>query len=556
MSNFNDVVHNKQKSSSNWQALLAHQHHISSLKLTQLFEEDAHRGEQFTVVAGDVYLDYSKNCITSETMKLLLDLAQECHVTHAIEAMFSGEKINFSEVRTASHIALRAAATDEVKVNGSNVVPLVHEVLEKMRIFSDRIRDESCVGATGKVIRNVINIGIGGSDLGPKMAYEALKYYSRRDILIRFISNVDDSAFEEVVRDLKPEETLFIINSKSFTTVETITNANLARAWVLASLNNDVAATLKYHFVAVSANAAAVSQFGIAPSNMFMIWDWVGGRYSMCSAVGLSTMIAIGSVNFHAMLAGFRSIDIHVKSSPLHQNLPVIMGLLAVWNANFLENKTVAVLPYEHYLSHFPAYLQQLTMESNGKHVNRKGDAITISSSPVYWGETGTNSQHSFSQLLHQGTQIVPCDFIGFVQTLFPNRHGHANLIANLFAQSQALAFGKTKEQWIAQGTSILLAPQRACEGNRPSNTVLIERLTPNSLGQLIAIYEHSVFVQGVIWEIDSFDQWGVELGKELATPILADLIRQDAPNYQQDSSTNKLVHRYRCLSGRVLDEN
>ena len=539
-----------------WQALLEHQAASKDSKLAELFANDAQRGDRFTVLAGDVYLDYSKNRINAQTVNLLLDLATQCHLTQHIDALFSGAKINFSEARTASHIALRASSADVLNVNGVNVVPMVHEVLEQMAIFSDRIRSGSWLGASGKVIRNVINVGIGGSDLGPKMAYEALKYYSQRDITVRFIANVDESEFEEATRDLNPEETLFIVCSKSFTTFETLTNAYLARAWLLSALNNDVASVLKSHFVAVSSNVAAVEKFGISMSNLFVIWDWVGARYSMCSAVGLSTMIAIGPVNFRAMLDGFRLIDMHVKTTPMNRNLPVILGLIAVWNANFLDSKTVAVLPYEHYLAHFPAYLQQLTMESNGKHVNQAGESITVSSSPVYWGEPGTNCQHSFSQLLHQGTQIVPCDFIGFAQALFPKGHGHDILLANLFAQARALAFGKSKEQLIAQGCSPALAPQKVCEGNRPSNTLLVDQLTPSSLGQLIAVYEHSVFVQGVIWKIDSFDQWGVELGKELAPPILADLIAKGKPKLDLDSSTNGLIHRMRRLLGRAMYDN
>ncbi|QDL36853.1 glucose-6-phosphate isomerase [Rhodoferax sediminis] len=529
-----------------WKALAAHHEQVRNLHLRQIFADDPQRGERLTAEGADLYLDYSKNRVTDETLKLLLQLADECGLADRIEAMFSGQKINASEQRAVLHVALRAQPGERIEVDGADVVPEVHAVLDHMAIFSESVRSASWLGYTGRPIRNIINIGIGGSDLGPVMAYEALRHYSQRDLTFRFISNVDGTDFEEATRDLDPEETLFVICSKTFTTLETLTNAHSARAWSLRKLKDERA--VQRHFVAVSTNAEGVAKFGIATANMFGFWDWVGGRYSMDSAVGLSTMLAIGAENFRAMLSGFHAMDQHFRSTPFERNLPVLMGLLAIWNNNFLGAETVAVLPYEHYLKRFPAYLQQLTMESNGKHVTLEGAPVDVSTGPIYWGEPGTNGQHSFYQLIHQGTRLVPCDFIGFCQSLNPLGRHHDLLLANLLAQTEALAFGKTKEQVEAEGTPAWLVPHRTFEGNRPTNTLLAERLTPQTLGQLVALYEHSVFTQGVIWDIDSFDQWGVELGKVLAQRIIPELESTDEPKLAHDSSTNALIRRYRRL--------
>ena len=475
--------------------------------MRQFFADDPARGERLTAEGVGLYLDYSKNRVNDETIRLLLQLADECALAERIDAMFSGQKINASERRAVLHVALRAQKGERIEVDGVDVVPQVHAVLDHMANFSESVRSGRWLGHTGRAIRNVINIGIGGSDLGPVMAYEALRHYSRRDMTFRFISNIDGTDFEEATRDLAPEETLFVICSKTFTTLETLTNAHAARAWSLRKLKDERA--VQKHFVAVSTNAEGVAKFGIDTANMFGFWDWVGGRYSLDSAVGLSTMIAIGAENFSALLSGFHAMDQHFRNTPFNRNLPALMGLLAVWNANFLGAETVAVLPYEHYLKRFPAYLQQLTMESNGKHVNLEGAPIGVSTGPIYWGEPGTNGQHSFYQLIHQGTRLVPCDFIGFCQPLNPLGRHHDLLLSNLLAQTEALAFGRTKEQVEAEGTPAWLVPHRVCEGNRPSNTILAERLTPGTLGQLVALYEHSVFTQGVIWNNDSFDQWG-----------------------------------------------
>ncbi|MFC3109776.1 glucose-6-phosphate isomerase [Undibacterium arcticum] len=529
-----------------WQALAAHHRQVRDLHLRQLFADDPQRGERLTAEGAGLYLDYSKNRVTDETIKLLLQLADECGLAARIDAMFRGQQINASEQRAVLHVALRADASERIEVDGVDVVPEVHAVLDHMATFSASVRSGRWLGYTGRAIRNVINIGIGGSDLGPVMAYEALRHYSRRDMTFRFISNVDGTDFEEATRDLDPEETLFIICSKTFATLETLTNAHTARAWSLRKLKDERA--VQRHFVAISTNSEGVAKFGIDTANMFGFWDWVGGRYSMDSAVGLSTMLAIGAENFRAMLSGFHAMDRHFRSTPFDQNLPVLMGLLAVWNNNFLGAQTVAVLPYEHYLKRFPAYLQQLTMESNGKHVTLDGVPVDVPTGPVYWGEPGTNGQHSFYQLIHQGTRLVPCDFIGFCQPLNPLGRHHDLLLANLFAQTEALAFGKTAQQLEAEGTPSWLVPHRTCEGNRPTNTVLAQRLTPETLGQLVALYEHSVLTQGVIWHIDSFDQWGVELGKVLAQRIIPELECTDEPKLGHDSSTNALIRRYRRL--------
>lgn len=529
-----------------WQALTAHHRQVGSLHLRQIFADDPRRGERLVAEAAGLYLDYSKNRVTDETMDLLLQLADECGLAEHIDAMFSGGKINTSEQRAVLHIALRAPASERIEVDGVNVVPEVHAVLQRMAAFTDSVRYGSSLGYTGRPIRNIINIGIGGSDLGPVMAYEALRHYSRRDMTFRFISNIDGTDFEEATRDLDPEETLFIICSKTFTTLETLVNADTARAWCLRKLKDERA--VQRHFVAVSTNAEAVAKFGIDTANMFGFWDWDGGRYSMESAVGLSTMLAIGAANFHAMLSGFHAMDQHFRNAPFARNLPVLMGLLAVWNNDFLGAQTAAVLPYEQYLRRFPAYLQQLAMESNGKHVTLEGEPVEAPTGPVYWGEPGTNGQHSFYQLIHQGTRIVPCDFIGFCQPLNPLGRHHDLLLANLFAQTEALAFGRTAEQVAAEGSPSWLVPHRVCEGNRPTNTLLAERLTPEVLGTLVALYEHSVFTQGVIWHIDSFDQWGVELGKLLAQRIIPELDDTGAPALGHDSSTNALIRRYRRL--------
>ncbi len=533
-----------------WQALTAHHKAVSKLHLRQLFADDPKRGQRMAVDALGLYLDYSKNRVTDETLKLLLQLATESGLRERIDAMFSGEKINITEKRAVLHVALRAPKDESILVDGKNVVPEVYAVLDRMADFSNRVRSGEWKGHTGKRIRNVINIGIGGSDLGPVMAYEALKHYSERTMNFRFISNVDGTDFAEAVQDLDPVETLFIVSSKTFTTLETMTNAQTARAWALAGLGGDQKSVAK-HFVAVSTNATEVSKFGIDTANMFGFWDWVGGRYSMDSAIGLSTMIAVGPGNFRAMLNGFHEMDEHFRTASFEANLPVLMGLLAVWNNDFLGAETVAVLPYEQYLKRFPAYLQQLTMESNGKHVTLEGKPVAHDTGPIYWGEPGTNGQHSFYQLIHQGTRLIPCDFIGFAKALNPLGRHHDMLLANVFAQTEALAFGKTPEQVKAEGTPDWLVPHRVFEGNRPSNTILADQLDPETLGKLIALYEHSVFTQGVVWNIDSFDQWGVELGKVLAQRIIPELENPVEPALKHDSSTNTLIRRYRTMKER-----
>jgi glucose-6-phosphate isomerase len=530
-----------------WKALEAHHQKLETWHLRKLFADDPGRGERMTAEAVGIFVDYSKNRITDETLELLRQLAEECSLRARIDAMFRGEKINITEGRAVLHVALRAPKGASIIVDGENVVPQVHAVLDRMTDFSNRIRNGTWKGHTGKRIRNVVNIGIGGSDLGPVMAYEALKHYSERAMTFRFVSNVDGTDFVEATRDLDPSETLFIVSSKTFTTLETMTNAQSARDWCLQGLGGDVKAVAK-HFVAVSTNAAKVTGFGIDTANMFEFWDWVGGRYSMDSAIGLSTMLAIGSENFRKMLDGFRQMDEHFRTAPFEQNLPVLLGLLAVWNNDFLGAETVAVLPYEQYLKRFPAYLQQLTMESNGKHVTLDGTEVACQTSPIYWGEPGTNGQHSFYQLIHQGTRLIPCDFIAFGQPLNPLGRHHDILLANVFAQTEALAFGKTAEQVRAEGTPDWLVPHRVFEGNRPSNTILAERLTPETLGKLVSLYEHSVFTQGTVWNIDSFDQWGVELGKVLAQRIIPELESQAEPKLGHDSSTNNLIRRYRKL--------
>ncbi|HTR01989.1 MAG TPA: glucose-6-phosphate isomerase [Thermoanaerobaculia bacterium] len=528
-----------------WRALLDHHAKVSRLHLRQLFADDPGRGERLTLEAAGLFLDYSKNRVTDETLALLLRLAEECGVAARRDAMFRGEKINVTENRAVLHVALRAPKGEVIRVDGQDVVPDVHAVLDKMAAFSGRVRSGAWTGHTGKRIRNVINVGIGGSDLGPVMAYEALRFYSERSMTFRFVSNVDGTDFAEATRDLDPAETLFVISSKTFTTLETMTNAHSARDWALKGLGGDAKAVAK-HFVAVSTNAEKVSEFGIDTANMFGFWDWVGGRYSMDSAIGLSTMLAVGPENFRAMLAGFHAMDEHFRTAPLAENLPVILGLLAVWYNDFFGAQTVAVLPYDQYLKRFPAYLQQLTMESNGKHVRLDGSAVDADTGPVYWGEPGTNGQHSFYQLIHQGTRLIPCDFITFVEALNPLGRHHDMLVANVFAQAEALAFGKTPEQVKAEGTPDALVPARVFEGNRPTNVILAQRLTPEALGALVALYEHSVFTQGAIWAIDSFDQWGVELGKVLAQRIIPELEGPAEPKLAHDGSTNALIRRYR----------
>ncbi len=530
-----------------WRALEAHWDRTCALHLRTLFSDDPRRGERMTAEAAGIFLDYSKNRVTGETLRLLFQLAEEAGLRGRIEAMFRGEKINVTEDRAVLHVALRAPRDATIEVDGRNVVPEVHAVLDRMAAFCDRVRSGEWKGHTGKRIRNVINIGIGGSDLGPVMAYEALRYYACRDITFRFVSNVDSTDLVEAVREVDPAETLFIISSKTFTTLETMTNATSARTWLLAGLGSDARAVAR-HFAAVSTNSKEVAGFGIDPANMFEFWDWVGGRYSMDSAIGLSTMLAIGPPAFRAMLDGFHQMDAHFRSAPFERNLPVIMGLLAVWYNNFFDAQTVAVLPYEQYLKRFPAYLQQLTMESNGKHVMLDGTDVTFDTGPVYWGEPGTNGQHSFYQLIHQGTRLIPCDFIAFARGLNPLGRHHDLLLANVFAQAEALAFGKTAEQVKAEGTPEWLVPHRVFEGNRPSNTIMADRLTPETLGKLIALYEHCVFTQGAIWQIDSFDQWGVELGKVLAQRIVPELESGQEPELRHDSSTNHLIRRYRKL--------
>ena len=529
-----------------WTSLAKHSTEIKNVHLRELFARDATRGERFTGEAAGLFLDYSKNRVTETSLKLLLQLAEECDLRGRIEAMFRGERINITENRAVLHVALRAPKNATITLDGKNVVPEVHAVLDRMTAFSNRVRSGEWLGHTGKRIRNIVNIGIGGSDLGPVMAYEALKHYSDRALTFRFVSNVDGIDFVEATRDLNPAETLFIVSSKTFTTLETMTNAETAREWLLQGLGGDKAAVAK-HFVAVSTNAEKVSAFGIDTANMFGFWDWVGGRYSMDSAIGLSTMLAIGPDNFRSMLDGFHQMDEHFRTAAFDRNLPVLLGLLTVWYTDFFNAQTIAVLPYEQYLKRFPAYLQQLTMESNGKHVTLDGKQVTYDTGPIFWGEPGTNGQHSFYQLIHQGTRLIPCDFIAFGHALTPLGRHHDILLANVFAQAEALAFGKTAEQVKAEGTPEWLVPHRVFEGNRPSNVILADRLTPEVLGKLVALYEHSVFTQGTIWNINSFDQWGVELGKALAQRIIPEL-EASAPELKHDSSTNNLIRRYRKL--------
>ena len=529
-----------------WRDLEAHYRKLKNMHLRQLFAADPSRGERFAVEGAGLYLDYSKNRITEETLGFLIKLAEACNLKEHIEMMFQGEKINATEKRPALHVALRAPGTESILVDGEDVVPEVHKVLERMAAFSNRLRSGDWRGYTGKPIRNVINIGIGGSDLGPVMAFEALRHYSMRDVTFRFVSNVDGTDFAEATRDLDASETLFVISSKTFTTLETMTNARTARQWTLNSLRDEQA--IARHFVAVSTNTEEVRKFGIDTSQMFGFWDWVGGRYSMDSAIGLSTMIAIGPDNFRLMLEGFHAMDEHFRRASFQKNLPVIMGLLAIWYNNFFGAQTVAVLPYDQYLKRFPAYLQQLTMESNGKHVTLGGSPVDYDTGPVFWGEPGTNGQHSFYQLIHQGTRMIPCDFIGFCESLNPLGDHHDLLMANVFAQTEALAFGRTAGEVRAEGTPEELVPHRVCEGNRPSNTILAGKLTPGTLGRLVALYEHSVFTQGVIWQVDSFDQWGVELGKVLAKKIVPELRRPGEARPGHDSSTNALILRYRRM--------
>ncbi|WP_437184924.1 glucose-6-phosphate isomerase [Planctomicrobium sp. SH668] len=538
-------------SGTHWKTLENHASAVQHLHMKELFTQDPARAEKFTVNALGLTLDYSKNRITEETMPLLFQLAESCKLKDRINAMFSGEKINITEDRAVLHTALRAPRDASILVDSENVVPDVHAVLDKMAGFADRIRSGEWKGHTGRRIRNVVNIGIGGSDLGPVMAYEALKHYSDRNLTFRFVSNVDGSDFVEATIDLDPAETLFIVASKTFTTIETMTNANSARDWLLSSVKGDVAAVAK-HFVAVSTNAAKVSEFGIDTQNMFGFWDWVGGRYSMDSAIGLSTMIALGPDQFRELLSGFHEMDAHFRTAPLEENLPIIMALLSVWYCNFFGVSTIAILPYEQYLKRFPAYLQQLTMESNGKSVTMNSQPVNYATSPIYWGEPGTNGQHSFYQLIHQGTHLIPCDFIAFANALTPLGRHHDILIANVLAQSEALAFGKSAEEVKAEGNPDWLVPHRTFAGNRPSNTILIDRLTPAVLGKLVALYEHIVFAQGVIWNVNSFDQWGVELGKVLANRIVPELESSSDPELHHDSSTNQLIRAYRSLRDRA----
>ena len=532
-----------------WQALTAHYEEAKALHLRQLFADDPQRGERLTAEAVGLFLDYSKNRVTDQTLKLLLQLAQDCGLSGRIQAMFSGEKINVTENRAVLHVALRAPKGETIIVDGKNVVPEIHEVLDKMAAFCDRVRSGEWKGHTGKRIKNIVNVGIGGSDLGPVMAYEALRHYSQRDLTFRFVSNVDGIDFVEATQDLDPSETLFIISSKTFTTLETMTNAQSARDWLLGGLGGDKAAVAK-HFVAVSTNAEKVGAFGIDTANMFGFWDWVGGRYSMDSAIGLSTMLAVGPEGFRALLKGFHEMDEHFRTAPFEKNLPVLLGLLSVWYNDFFGAQTVAVLPYEQYLKRFPAYLQQLTMESNGKHVTLDGKTVDYETGPIYWGEPGTNGQHSFYQLIHQGTRLIPCDFIAFGHALTPLGRHHDILLANVLAQAEALAFGKTAAEVKAEGAADSLVPHKVFEGNRPSNVILANRLTPETLGKLVALYEHSVFTQGVIWDIDSFDQWGVELGKALAQRIIPELEAPQEPALAHDSSTNHLIRYYRKMKG------
>jgi glucose-6-phosphate isomerase len=530
-----------------WRALEVHFEEFRQVHLRELFADDPERGERLALEAEGLYLDYSKNRLTDETLRLLLQLAAERGVAERRDAMFAGEHINVTEDRAVLHVALRAPPDAVIEVNGENVVPKVHAVLDRMSGFAERVRSGEWQGHTGRPIRNIVNIGIGGSDLGPVMAYEALRYYSQRELTFRFVSNVDGTDIAEATRDLDPEETLFIVSSKTFTTLETLTNATTAREWLLVKLGDESA--VAKHFVAVSTNEEAVSEFGIDTENMFEFWDWVGGRYSMDSAIGLSTMVAIGPERFRELLAGFHAMDEHFRTAPFERNLPVLLGLLTVWYADFFEAETVAVLPYDQYLKRFPAYLQQLTMESNGKSVTLDGALVDYETSPIFWGEPGTNGQHSFYQLLHQGTRLVPADFIGFTHSLNPVGNHHDLLLANVFAQTEALAFGKTPDEVRAEGTEEWLVPHRVFEGNRPTNTILAERLTPATLGKLVALYEHSVFVQGAIWNVNSFDQWGVELGKMLAKRIAEELDGPE-PELTHDSSTNTLIRRYRDHKG------
>jgi glucose-6-phosphate isomerase len=536
------------KQRSAWKKLQAHFKDIGPRHLRELFAEDPDRGEQLTLEAAGIYLDYSKNRITRATLQLLVELAEESGLRNRIDAMFAGDPINVSEHRSVLHVALRAPSNASIRVDGQNVVPAVHAVLDKMSAFAAKVRSGAWLGYTNRPITNVVNIGIGGSDLGPVMCYEALKAFSKRDMVFRFVSNVDGTDFVEAVRDLDPSQTMFIVSSKTFTTLETMTNAAAAREWLLRGLGGDVRAVAR-HFVAVSTNAPEVRKFGIDTANMFEFWDWVGGRYSMDSAIGLSTMLAIGPEQFRAMLEGFHEMDEHFRTAPFARNLPVVMGLLGIWYNNFFGAETVAVLPYEQYLKRFPAYLQQLTMESNGKHVTLLGEPVDYNTGPIYWGEPGTNGQHSFYQLLHQGTRLIPCDFIAFTEPLNPLGEQHELLLANVLAQGEALAFGKTSKEVQAEGIPPALVPHRVFEGNRPSNTLLLTRLTPRALGRLVALYEHSVFTQGTIWQIDSFDQWGVELGKVLAKRIVPELDKGSAATLAHDSSTNTLIRRLRRAS-------
>ena len=532
-----------------WQALAVHQKKIAKLHLRELFAKDAKRGEKLTAEAIGLFLDYSKNRITAETLKLLLQLAKESNLRGRMDAMFAGEKINITENRAVLHTALRAPKNAKIFVDGKNVVPDVHAVLDKMTAFAKRVRSGAWKGHTGKRIKNIVNIGIGGSDLGPVMAYEALRHYSQRDLVFRYVTNVDGADFVEATQDLNPAETLFVVSSKTFTTQETMTNAESARDWLLRGLGGNKKAVAK-HFVAVSTNAEKVSAFGIDTANMFGFWDWVGGRYSMDSAIGLSTMLAVGPENFRALLAGFHEMDEHFRTAPFEKNLPVLMALLSVWNTNFLGAETVAVLPYENFLKRFPAYLQQLTMESNGKYITLDGKKVNYQTSPIYWGEPGTNGQHSFYQLIHQGTRLIPCDFIAFGRALTPLGRHHDLLLANALAQSEALAFGKTAAEVKAEKVPDALVPHKVFEGNRPSNTILAKELTPAVLGKLVALYEHIVFAQGAIWSVNPFDQWGVELGKALAQRIVPELENATLPPLRHDSSTNNLIRRYRKMKG------
>ncbi|HZU66121.1 MAG TPA: glucose-6-phosphate isomerase [Ktedonobacteraceae bacterium] len=533
-----------------WKALEDHYAQVKDLHLRKLFADDPQRGERFAAEGVGIYLDYSKNRITGETIQLLLQLAESSNLRQRIDAMFSGQKINITEQRAVLHVALRAPGDETIMVDGENVVPEVHKVLDKMTDFSNRVRSGEWKGYTGKRIRNVVNIGIGGSDLGPHMAYEALKHYSDRDMTFRFVSNVDGSEFVELTRDLDPAETLFIVSSKTFTTLETLTNANSAREWLVRALGSEQA--VAKHFVAVSTNTKEVEKFGIDTQNMFEFWDWVGGRYSYDSAIGLSLMIAIGPEQFREMLAGFHAMDEHFRTTPFERNLPVLLGLIGIWYNNFFGAQTVAILPYDYYLGQLPAYFQQLDMESDGKHVDLQGRTVNYQTGPIIWGQPGTNGQHAFYQLIHQGTKLIPCDFIGFCQTLNPLGRHHDLLMANFFAQTEALAFGKTAEEVAKDGVPSFQVPHRTFEGNRPTNTILVERLTPETLGKIIALYEHKVFVQGTVWDINSFDQWGVELGKVLANRIIPELESKEEPKLTHDSSTNTLIQRYRKLRGQA----